>query len=90
MIKSMILKVVGKKQKQSQPRVNIFNTPINFRTVEPDVKLSFDKWSKKFKVSSSFTLLEDSEWLQKIRKTNHIKHVENNQQVIYLIKNPWE
>jgi hypothetical protein len=89
MIKSMILKVVGRNQKQSQPRVNILNTQVNFRTVEPDVRLSFDKWSKKFKVSSSFTLLEDSEWLQKIRKTNHIKFVDDKQPV-YLIKNPWE
>lgn len=88
MIKSIISKVVGRNQ--PKVRASIFDTPISFRTVEPDVKLSFDKWSKKFKVSSSFTLLEDSEWLQKIRKTNHIKFVENNQQIIYLIKNPWE
>jgi hypothetical protein len=89
MIKSMILKVVGRNQKQSQPRVNILNTQVNFRTVEPDVKLSFDKWNKKFKVSSSFTLLEDSEWLSKIRKRNNIVSMDN-QPPVYLIKNPWE
>lgn len=87
MIKSMISKLVGKKQ--SQPRVNILNTQVNFRTVEPDVRLSFDKWSKKFKVSSSFTLLEDSEWLSKIRKRNNIASMDN-QPPVYLIKNPWE
>lgn len=86
MIKPIISKVVGR----NQPKIcaSIFDTPISFRTVEPDVKLSFDKWVKKYKVSSSFTLLEDSEWLHKVRKINHIKHVEE-QPPVYLIKNIW-
>jgi hypothetical protein len=86
MIKSIISKIIGKKQ--PQPRSNIFDTPVSFRTVEPDVRLSFDKWSKRFKVSSSFTLLEDSEWLQKVRKHNHIKSIDPEAPV-YLIKHPW-
>lgn len=87
MIKSMILKLTGKNQPKL--RVNAFNTPINFRTIEPDVRLDFDKWTKKFKVSSTFTLLEDSEWLIKVRKRNHIKSMDN-QPPVYLVKNPWE
>ena len=56
----------------SQPEIqnNIIKQEVKFKTVEPDVRLSFDKWSKKFKVSSRFNLLEDSEWLQKIRNLN--------------------
>jgi hypothetical protein len=56
----------------SQPEIqnNIIKQEVKFKTVEPDVRLSFDKWSKKFKVSSRFNLLEDSEWLQKVRNLN--------------------
>ena len=63
MIKSIISKIIGRKQ--PKPRSNIFDTPVSFRTVEPDVRLSFDKWSKRFKVSSSLPCLKTQNGFKK-------------------------
>ena len=84
---NLILKVFRKKEQQVKPvsTSSIFDKPMSFRTVQPDERLSFDKWCKKFKVGKSFTLLEDSEWLQKVRKRNHIKSIDPEAPV-YLIK----
>jgi hypothetical protein len=84
---NQILKIFRKFQQPAQPTAtsSIFDKPMSFRTVHPDERLSFDKWSKKFKVGKSFTLLEDSEWLQKVRRHNNIKSIDPEAPV-YLIK----
>jgi hypothetical protein len=89
-IKPLILKLLKRESKSyvgNKP--SIYDTPIRFKTVEPDTKLSFDKWTKRYKVGKSFTLLEDTVWLQKVRKQNNIKSLDDSQPV-YLIKNLWE
>jgi hypothetical protein len=70
MIKSMILKVVGRNQ--PEVRTNILKQNITFRTIQPSEKLDFEVWMKELNVSSSFTLLEDSDWLTKVRKNERL------------------
>lgn len=70
MIKSMILKVVGRNQ--PEVRTNILKQNITFRTIQPSEKLDFEVWMKELNVSSSFTLLEDSDWLTKVRKNEKL------------------
>jgi len=70
MIKSMILKVVGRNQ--PEVRTNVLKQNITFRTIQPSKKLDFEVWMKELNVSSSFTLLEDSDWLTKVRKNERL------------------
>ena len=70
MIKSMILKLTGKQQ--PQVRVNVLEQNIRFRTAQPIEQLGFEEWMKQLNVSSSFTLLEDSDWLTKVRKNEKL------------------
>jgi hypothetical protein len=70
MIKSMILKVVGRNQ--PEVRTNVLKQNITFRTIQPSEKLDFEEWMKELRVSSSFTLLEDSDWLTKVRKNERL------------------
>jgi hypothetical protein len=70
MIKSMILKVVGRNQ--PEVRTNVLKQNITFRTIQPSEKLDFEAWMKELNVSSSFTLLEDSDWLTKVRKNERL------------------
>jgi hypothetical protein len=70
MIKSMILKVVGRNQ--PEVRTNVLKQNITFRTIQPSEKLDFEAWMKELRVSSSFTLLEDSDWLTKVRKNERL------------------
>ena len=70
MIKSMILKLTGKQQ--PQVRVNVLEQNIRFRTAQPSEQLGFEEWMKQLNVSSSFTLLEDSDWLTKVRKNEKL------------------
>ena len=70
MIKSMILKVVGRNQ--PEVRTNVLKQNITFRTIQPSEKLDFEEWMKELRVSSSFTLLEDSDWLTKVRKNEKL------------------
>jgi len=70
MIKSMILKVVGRNQ--PEVRTNVLKQNITFRTIQPSEKLDFEAWMKELNVSSSFTLLEDSDWLIKVRKNEKL------------------
>jgi len=70
MIKSMILKVVGRNQ--PEVRTNVLKQNITFRTIQPSEKLNFEEWMKELNVSSSFTLLEDSDWLTKVRKNERL------------------
>jgi hypothetical protein len=70
MIKSMILKVVGRNQ--PEVRTNVLKQNITFRTIQPSEKLDFEAWMKELRVSSSFTLLEDSDWLTKVRKNEKL------------------
>lgn len=70
MIKSMILKLTGKQQ--PQVRVNVLEQNIRFRTAQPSEQLGFEEWTKQLNVSSSFTLLEDSDWLTKVRKNEKL------------------
>jgi hypothetical protein len=70
MIKSMILKVVGRNQ--PEVRANVLKQNITFRTIQPSEKLDFEEWMKELNVSSSFTLLEDSDWLTKVRKNEKL------------------
>lgn len=70
MIKSMILKVVGRNQ--PEVRTNVLKQNITFRTIQPSEKLDFEEWMKELNVSSSFTLLEDSDWLTKVRKNERL------------------
>jgi hypothetical protein len=70
MIKSMILKVVGRNQ--PEVRTNVLKQNITFRTIQPSEKLDFEAWMKELNVSSSFTLLEDSDWLTKVRKNEKL------------------
>ena len=70
MIKSMILKVVGRNQ--PEVRTNVLKQNITFRTIQPSKKLDFEAWMKELNVSSSFTLLEDSDWLTKVRKNERL------------------
>jgi hypothetical protein len=70
MIKSMILKVVGRNQ--PEVRTNVLKQNITFRTIQPSEKLDFEVWMKELNVSSSFTLLEDSDWLTKVRKNEKL------------------
>jgi len=70
MIKSMILKVVGRNQ--PEVRTNVLKQNITFRTIQPSEKLDFEVWMKELNVSSSFTLLEDSDWLTKVRKNERL------------------
>ena len=70
MIKSMILKVVGRNQ--PEVRTNVLKQNITFKTIQPSEKLDFEEWMKELRVSSSFTLLEDSDWLTKVRKNERL------------------
>ena len=70
MIKSMILKLTSKQQ--PQVRVNVLEQNIRFRTAQPNEQLGFEEWMKQLNVSSSFTLLEDSDWLTKVRKNEKL------------------
>ena len=70
MIKSMILKVVGRNQ--PEVRTNVLKQNRTFRTIQPSEKLDFEVWMKELNVSSSFTLLEDSDWLTKVRKNERL------------------
>jgi hypothetical protein len=70
MIKSMILKVVGRNQ--PEVRTNVLKQNITFRTIQPSEKLDFETWMEELRVSSSFTLLEDSDWLTKVRKNERL------------------
>lgn len=70
MIKSMILKVVGRNQ--PEVRTNVLKQNITFRTIQPSEKLDFEAWMEELNVSSSFTLLEDSDWLTKVRKNEKL------------------
>ena len=70
MIKSMILKVVGRNQ--PEVRTNVLKQNMTFRTIQPSEKLDFEAWMKELRVSSSFTLLEDSDWLTKVRKNERL------------------
>ena len=70
MIKSMILKVVGRNQ--PEVRTNVLKQNITFKTIQPSEKLDFEAWMKELNVSSSFTLLEDSDWLTKVRKNEKL------------------
>jgi hypothetical protein len=70
MIKSMILKVVGRNQ--PEVRTNVLKQNITFKTIQPSEKLDFEAWMKELRVSSSFTLLEDSDWLTKVRKNEKL------------------
>jgi hypothetical protein len=70
MIKSMILKVVGRNQ--PEVRTNVLKQNMTFRTIQPSEKLDFEEWMKELRVSSSFTLLEDSDWLTKVRKNERL------------------
>ena len=70
MIKSMILKVVGRNQ--PEVRTNVLKQNMTFRTIQPSEKLDFEAWMKELNVSSSFTLLEDSDWLTKVRKNERL------------------
>jgi hypothetical protein len=70
MIKSMILKVVGRNQ--PEVRTNVLKQNITFRTIQPSEKLDFETWMEELNVSSSFTLLEDSDWLTKVRKNERL------------------
>jgi len=70
MIKSMILKVVGRNQ--PEVRTNVLKQNITFRTIQPSEQLDFEAWMKELRVSSSFTLLEDSDWLTKVRKNEKL------------------
>jgi len=70
MIKSMILKLTGKQQ--PQVRVNVLEQNIRFRTAQPNEHLGFEEWMKQLNVSSSFTLLEDSDWLTKVKKNEKL------------------
>jgi hypothetical protein len=70
MIKSMILKVVGRNQ--PEVRTNVLKQNMTFRTIQPSEKLDFEAWMKELRVSSSFTLLEDSDWLTKVRKNEKL------------------
>jgi len=70
MIKSMILKVVGRNQ--PEVRTNVLKQNITFKTAQPSEKLDFEAWMKELNVSSSFTLLEDSDWLTKVRKNERL------------------
>jgi hypothetical protein len=70
MIKSMILKVVGRNQ--PEVRTNVLKQNITFRTIQPSEKLDFETWMEELNVSSSFTLLEDSDWLTKVRKNEKL------------------
>lgn len=64
-IKVLILKALG----WYQPKYSTLR-PIQFRTVNPDQPLKFDEWSKRFNVSRGYTLLEDSNYLQKVRSND--------------------
>jgi hypothetical protein len=70
MIKSMILKVVGRNQ--PEVRTNVLKQNITFRTIQPSEKLDFEAWMEELNISSSFTLLEDSDWLTKVRKNEKL------------------
>jgi len=70
MIKSMILKVVGRNQ--PEVRTNVLKQNMTFRTIQPSEKLDFETWMEELNVSSSFTLLEDSDWLTKVRKNEKL------------------
>ena len=70
MIKSMILKVVGRNQ--PEVRTNVLKQNIRFRTAQPNEQLGFEEWTKQLNVSSSFTLLENSDWLTKVRKNERL------------------
>lgn len=64
-IKVLILKAMGWYQPQHSTL-----KPIKFTTTTPDQPLKFDEWSKRFNVSRRYSLLEDSEYLQKVRRND--------------------
>jgi hypothetical protein len=64
------LKVVGRNQ--PEVRTNVLKQNMTFRTIQPSEKLDFEEWMKELRVSSSFTLLEDSDWLTKVRKNERL------------------
>lgn len=64
-IKVLILKAMGWYQPQHSTL-----KPIKFTTTTPDQLLKFDEWSKRFNVSRRYSLLEDSEYLQKVRRSD--------------------
>lgn len=64
-LKVLILKIIGWHQPQQ-----INNKPISLKTTHPDQYLKFDEWSKRFNVSRKYSLLEDSEYLRKIRRND--------------------
>ena len=63
--KILILKLIGWYRPSNS--LTLFNKQINFTTIKPDQQLRFDEWSKQFNVSRRYSLLEDSEYLQKIK-----------------------
>ena len=63
--KTLILKLIG----WYRPNHTV-NKPISTITINPDQQLKFDEWSRKFNVSSRYSLLEDSEYLQKVRRND--------------------
>ena len=56
---------------KSKPQHTISN-PISFTTTIPDQQLKFEEWKQHLNVSGKFTYLEDSEWLQKVRKRENL------------------
>jgi len=56
------------------------SNPISFTTTIPDQQLKFEEWKRRFGVSSKYSLLEDSEYLQKIRK-NDISSIGNQKYI---------
>ena len=56
-----------KRNKKSNPM-----PPMTFTTVHPDTTLNLDEWKQHLNVSGKFTYLEDSEWLQKVRKRENL------------------
>ena len=64
-IKVLMLKALGWYQPQRSTL-----KPIQFKTTVPDQQLKFDEWSRRFNVSRRYSLLEDSDYLQKVRRND--------------------
>ena len=63
-MKNVIIKLLGL---EPQPmRKNIITTEMWFNTTNPSETLPFDKWKRKYKVSSQFSFLDSTHYTQKV------------------------
>jgi hypothetical protein len=63
-MKNLIIRLLG--LEPHPMKKNIITTEMFYNTTSPSETLSFEKWKRKYKVSSQFTFLDATHYTQKV------------------------